>query len=80
MNTKTQHLDDDEIAVTLAILKKRADGIYRLRDLFEELWAAIQGPTDFGIRFKRAVRAGQIAGIRLGWVTAQNHQVYVVAS
>jgi hypothetical protein len=76
---KHHFLTDDEQLLVEAILASAVTGLYRLSDLFGEVWRSIQYKTGFGIRFKRSVEAGQLSGIQTFGKTVENHQLYYVA-
>lgn len=75
----TFFLTDREYDLAAKVIQSKGSGTYRLRDIFGLHWLSIWNPTDFGRRFKRAVRAGLFPNLRMGPRTAENHQLYVLA-
>jgi hypothetical protein len=71
---------NDEDLQFVQKLLRRFSGTYRLPELLHDVWPYIDGKTFFGISFKRAVDAGQLAGVTTCGKTVENHQLYHVAN
>lgn len=73
-----QTLNPAEISQAQAIIDRTPEGVYELSVLYGCDWAAINSPTTFGGKFKRAVEAHHLKLIEPSALKTNNHHTYKI--
>ncbi len=72
-------LTDDDLELAQSLINKASPGECLIEDIYGELWDAIPKHSDFGKRFKAAVLAGALIGIKWLERTTANRQKYEIS-
>jgi hypothetical protein len=56
-------LTEQELTIAKVVLSKTQPGLYKLKDIYGDLWSNNKPVTTFGRRFKKSVLAGHLKKI-----------------
>jgi len=78
MPEKTWKLDASELKVAQALIDGSKPRTDTLKRLYGQKWSSITSPTEFGMRFKGSVQAGDLRDIEAAGTNTANAQLYSI--